>query len=223
MEKKIIVNPINLLIILIIKMYQFFISPILGFNCRFFPSCSEYSIDAFKNFGVIKGFKMSFLRLIRCHPLAKGGYDPVKLTSTVKIKKVPIKLIYPFRKQSLYMNKKVANSIYKEDSLKNTLHIALFEGENLVSGVTLIQNKKFNNSYSLQIRGMFTLKKQIRKGFGTILLNYIKKKILKRKQILWCNARLEALDFYKKNGFIEFGSNFDIKGIGMHKKMFFIL
>ena len=88
------------------------------------------------------------------------------------------------------------------------MHIALFEHESLVSGVTLIQNKEFNNFHSLQIRGMFTLKKQIRKGFGTILLNYIKKNILKKKQILWCNARLEALDFYKKNGFIEFGSSF---------------
>ena len=223
MEKKIIINPLNLLIILIIKAYQFFISPFFGFNCRFFPSCSEYSIDAFKNFGVIKGFKMSILRLIRCHPLAKGGYDPVKLASTIKIKKVPIKLIYPFRKKSLYINKKVANSIYKEDSLKKTLHIALFEHESLVSGVTLIQNKEFNNFNSLQIRGMFTLKKKIRKGFGTILLNYVKQNILKKKQILWCNARLDALDFYKKNGFIEFGSSFDIKGIGMHRKMFFIL
>ena len=57
MEKKIIINPLNLLIILIIKIINFLFHHFLVLIADFFPSCSEYSIDAFKNFGVIKGFK----------------------------------------------------------------------------------------------------------------------------------------------------------------------
>ena len=113
--KKIIINPLNLLIILIIKTINFLFHHFLVLIADFFLHVQNIQSMHLKIFGVIKGFKMS-LRLIRCHPLAKGGYDPVKLASTIKIKKVPIKLIYPFRKKSLYMNKKIVNSIYKEDS-----------------------------------------------------------------------------------------------------------
>ena len=64
--------------------------------------------------------------------------------------------------------------------MKKTLHIALFEHESLVSGATLIQNKEFNNFNSLQIRGMFTLKK-IRKGFGTIFIKLRQAKYIKKE------------------------------------------
>jgi putative membrane protein insertion efficiency factor len=51
---------------------------IFGGGCRFSPTCSEYSKTSFQKFGLIKGFKLTFLRLIRCHPFSKSfGYDPV--------------------------------------------------------------------------------------------------------------------------------------------------
>ncbi len=59
-----------------IKLYQWLMSPILGHNCRFYPSCSKYAIGAIKNFGPIEGLLMAFWRLLRCGPWSDGGYDP---------------------------------------------------------------------------------------------------------------------------------------------------
>ena len=63
----------------IIRIYQWFLSPILPFNsCRFYPSCSEYAIEAIAKHGVIKGVWFSVKRIARCHPFHKhAGYDPV--------------------------------------------------------------------------------------------------------------------------------------------------
>lgn len=60
-----------------IKFYQFLISPLLKPSCRYYPSCSEYAESAIKQLGVIKGLWMTFKRILRCHPWARGGYDPV--------------------------------------------------------------------------------------------------------------------------------------------------
>jgi putative membrane protein insertion efficiency factor len=59
----------------IIKFYQKFISPILGKNCRFYPSCSEYSYQAIKKYGVPSGLTRGFWRVLRCNPWNKGGID----------------------------------------------------------------------------------------------------------------------------------------------------
>jgi uncharacterized protein len=64
--------------ILIIRGYKKFISPMLMPSCRFYPTCSEYSIQAFKKYGVIKGGAKAIWRILRCNPLNKGGYDPIK-------------------------------------------------------------------------------------------------------------------------------------------------
>ncbi|WP_353669175.1 membrane protein insertion efficiency factor YidD [Marinomonas sp. THO17] len=63
--------------IFIIKIYQYCISPLLGNNCRFYPSCSQYSIQAIERFGIIKGSYLSMRRLLKCHPWHEGGEDPV--------------------------------------------------------------------------------------------------------------------------------------------------
>ena len=73
---------INTILIKIIKFYQYLISPLLGNNCRYFPSCSDYFIDCLKTYGPLKGSIKGFLRLITCHPIkflgAKSGFDPVE-------------------------------------------------------------------------------------------------------------------------------------------------
>lgn len=60
-----------------IKGYQRFISPMLGSNCRFNPTCSSYAIQAVERFGVIKGTWLASKRILKCHPLNEGGDDPV--------------------------------------------------------------------------------------------------------------------------------------------------
>lgn len=65
------------ILIRLIKAYQFFISPWLGNNCRFYPSCSCYANEALELHGAVRGGWLALKRLSRCHPLRPGGYDPV--------------------------------------------------------------------------------------------------------------------------------------------------
>jgi putative membrane protein insertion efficiency factor len=60
-----------------IRGYQLVISPMLGPRCRFYPSCSCYAHTAIERFGILQGFWLGLRRLLRCHPFAEGGYDPV--------------------------------------------------------------------------------------------------------------------------------------------------
>lgn len=66
------------LITAIIRFYQKFISPVTGSNCRFYPSCSEYSIQSFKTYGIFTGLIKTVIRIAKCHPFHPGGYDPVR-------------------------------------------------------------------------------------------------------------------------------------------------
>ncbi|MCL2075320.1 MAG: membrane protein insertion efficiency factor YidD [Betaproteobacteria bacterium] len=65
------------LILLGLRVYRVAISPLLGRNCRFYPSCSEYARDAVRKYGAYQGLKLALCRLGRCHPWNRGGYDPV--------------------------------------------------------------------------------------------------------------------------------------------------
>ena len=73
MINKLILYPL----IIIIKFYQFAISPILGQNCRYLPTCSEYTLKSLQQFGVIKGLALSLKRVSKCHPWGGHGYDPI--------------------------------------------------------------------------------------------------------------------------------------------------
>lgn len=60
-----------------IRWYQRFISPLLGHNCRFVPTCSQYAIQALQVHGALKGTLLSVWRILRCNPFGKFGFDPV--------------------------------------------------------------------------------------------------------------------------------------------------
>ncbi|MEA5573917.1 membrane protein insertion efficiency factor YidD [Calothrix sp. UHCC 0171] len=64
-------------LILLIKGYRIFISPLFPPTCRFQPTCSMYAIQAIERFGAIKGSWLAVLRILRCHPFHPGGYDPI--------------------------------------------------------------------------------------------------------------------------------------------------
>ena len=66
------------LVIGLINFYKYLISPLLGNNCRFLPTCSEYTKEAIIKFGLIKGISLGLKRIIKCHPWGKNGHDPIK-------------------------------------------------------------------------------------------------------------------------------------------------
>lgn len=65
------------LVIGLIQLYQRALSPFLPPACRFVPTCSQYSLEAITHFGILKGGWLAIRRVLRCHPLNPGGYDPV--------------------------------------------------------------------------------------------------------------------------------------------------
>lgn len=77
-------NIFTYILIKTIKCYQFLLSPLLSNSCRYFPSCSEYSIQSLKTFGFFKGLYLSLKRILSCHPWSNGGFDPVKKQLKVK-------------------------------------------------------------------------------------------------------------------------------------------
>jgi hypothetical protein len=65
------------LVIALLRGYQYAISPMLGRSCRFYPSCSDYTLEAIERHGALRGMVLGIRRLIRCHPWHPGGFDPV--------------------------------------------------------------------------------------------------------------------------------------------------
>ena len=65
-------------VISLIDFYKYLISPILGNNCRFLPTCSQYTKDSIIKFGLIKGVFLGFKRIIKCHPWGKSSHDPIE-------------------------------------------------------------------------------------------------------------------------------------------------
>jgi len=68
---------IKSLALFLIKGYQLFLSPLLGNNCRFYPSCSVYTAQAINRYGVLKGSFLGFKRILHCHPFGEKGYEPL--------------------------------------------------------------------------------------------------------------------------------------------------
>ncbi len=64
-------------VVFLVKLYQYLVSPLLGNNCRFHPSCSEYTVEALQKHGCLYGFLLSIKRICKCQPFHSGGLDPV--------------------------------------------------------------------------------------------------------------------------------------------------
>ena len=64
-------------LIYLIRLYSYCISPFLGCNCRYLPSCSCYACEAIQRHGAVRGTYLGIMRLLRCHPFCPGGHDPV--------------------------------------------------------------------------------------------------------------------------------------------------
>ena len=66
------------IILFIILIYQKLLSPLTPPSCKFSPTCSNYAVDSFKKYSLPKAFNLVLIRILKCHPWSKGGYDPVK-------------------------------------------------------------------------------------------------------------------------------------------------
>lgn len=63
--------------LIVIYGYRYLISPLIGSNCRFSPTCSSYALDAFRRYGALRGGALTVKRILRCHPWGGSGYDPL--------------------------------------------------------------------------------------------------------------------------------------------------
>ncbi len=78
MSENVFMQMLGKVFVALVRTYQVCISPFLGPCCRFYPTCSEYAIIAIRRYGPFRGAFAGLMRLLRCHPLHPGGYDPVK-------------------------------------------------------------------------------------------------------------------------------------------------
>lgn len=80
MKKQIVsalLTPLVFMALGLIRVYQLLVSPLLGTNCRYVPSCSEYAADALRQYGAIRGGWLALRRIMRCHPWGGSGHDPL--------------------------------------------------------------------------------------------------------------------------------------------------
>ena len=71
-------NPGRRAAVFVLRAYQRLLSPLLGPRCKYYPSCSEYAVQAIARFGILRGLVLAMWRLLRCNPFSHGGFDPVE-------------------------------------------------------------------------------------------------------------------------------------------------
>ncbi len=139
----------------------------------------------------------------------------------MKIKEITAEQTYELRKIELRKNMSLSSQ-FSGDLDADTFHLGLFINNELVSIVSFMRSdyKEFTEK-QFQLRGMATKENYQGKGFGKMLITK-SEELLKEKEviIIWCNARIVALDFYKKQGLKIIGKEFDIPQIGGHFVMY---
>lgn len=139
------------------------------------------------------------------------------------VKQITVQETYPLRIEIL-RNGKAINYHFVNDNHKETIHLGAFLEKKCIGIVTLISNshKTFPNSLTYQLRGMAVDKSLQKQGVGKLLseesFRFLKEE--RKCEILWCNARIIAVDFYKKMGFSIKGNKFQIPNVGPHYMMF---
>jgi len=139
------------------------------------------------------------------------------------IKEISAQETFIVRHPVLRKGKPVESCTFEGDNLSTTHHFGLFQDENLTGIISLFltSNPIFAEKIQAQIRGMAVLEKYQKKGFGEALVSYCEHYCISQNiELIWFNARIEAVDFYKKMKYQTIGKPFDIKEVGKHLLMF---
>lgn len=141
----------------------------------------------------------------------------------IQIKSITSSHTHAVRQPVLRPGKPIHTCVFEGDDLQTTKHFGLFLNEDLIGVISVFENKNstFNNLNQLQIRGMAVLDEFQGKGYGRLLVNEVENYAKKIKSdLIWFNARENAVNFYKILGYEIYGSLFDIAGIGLHYVMY---
>ena len=141
----------------------------------------------------------------------------------VEINKVDAKKVRPLRHSELRKGQDFSTTSYLEDYEVDTFHMACIVDKKIVTCATFYPEKfiKIKSDNTYRLRGMATVSNFQRKGYATDLMRESFKEIKeKESDLLWCNARLVAVNFYESLGFKIIGEVFDIEGIGPHYYMY---
>lgn len=140
-----------------------------------------------------------------------------------EIKKINFNETFPVRHPVLRAGKPVESCFFDGDDLISTVHFGLFDNSKLTGVISIFRNKNstFRAENQFQIRGMAVLKESQRKNFGKQLLQQGESYILSQKgNLIWFNARENAVPFYQNSGYEIWGDPFEIKDIGTHYIMY---
>ncbi len=141
----------------------------------------------------------------------------------VNIRKVDAKKVRPLRHSELRKGQDFSTTSYLEDYEVDTFHMACIVDEKIVTCASFYPEKsiKIISDNAYRLRGMATASNFQRKGYATDLMSESFKELKNRNcDVVWCNARLVAVDFYKSAGFNIIGEIFDIEAIGPHYYMY---
>lgn len=145
------------------------------------------------------------------------------INSEYSLKIIDSKETYPVRHPILRAGKPIESCVFDGDDFETTIHLGLFSKNKLIGISTFLEknNSSFSETKQYQLRGMAILKEFQGKNLGNLILKE-GESLLKKKdvEIVWCNAREVALNFYKRNNYKIIGNSFNIKDIGLHYTMF---
>ena len=142
------------------------------------------------------------------------------------IKKITTEATFSVRNPVLRPNLPVESCRFEGDQLPSTVHLGYFDQEKLVGIVSVFEkaNANWPNSSQIQIRGMAVLEDFQKQGIGEKLIQTVIKEALNNKtELIWFNARKNAVPFYEKLGFHIYGTAFEIEGVGTHYLMYQVL
>ena len=145
------------------------------------------------------------------------------IKNLVEVKRISSDLIRPLRHAELRQGQDFTTTFYDKDYEEDTIHMACLRQNKVISCATFYPEvtHKLKSENPYRLRGMATATDFTRRGIGTLLMKKTFKLLQKKDvDIIWCNARLGAFNFYKKLGFEVIGDIFNIKDIGPHYYMF---